>query len=217
MEMNNITIKKVKEAELDKIQENVDKEVKKEEVAKESTEIEKSEAITEQYFTELEEAEPEEEEQDHELVHDIQMMFKLHSKVLEEYKPEIKKIYTLDNKALKELSDKYNDIITIHNGRVISKKIITISGGLLEYGAPFVGLNLKGLTASIMEDDEIDGVVNELLRKYKFTKYVEEPEYRLALLLGLKCYQVHNQNRVTEAVSKKLEEKTTIPEEFKDL
>jgi len=105
------------------------------------------------------------------------------------------------------------------------KMAFNFGSNTLESMAPYVGLNLNGLTDELNNNDEIDNILKELSCEYSFNKYMD-PRFRLIAHTGFTILKVDSLNKRRDEITKKaegfrdsLEEETDeeITEKYRDI
>lgn len=131
------------------------------------------------------------------------------------------KIQDLDNLTLEQLKTLLTEIEICVSSRTSGNMLKNYYCSAVEVGermAPFLGLNLTGLSKVLGESDQVRECLEELSIKYDVLQYTK-PEVRLAYITLQTIFAINTHNKKINEINKVMEAsvKKEVIEEFKDL
>lgn len=137
-------------------------------------------------------------------------------KYLEGY--DLSNISSLSMTELETLLQEVQIVVETRNSGNMLKFYYIGGIDVVERVAPIVGMNLRGLSEIMKNNDPIQECLNELSIKYDVLS-AQPVEARLAFLTLNTILAVNNRNKQTESINKIVEGKVskTVVDEFKDL
>lgn len=131
------------------------------------------------------------------------------------------KIINMDDLNVRELEKLFLEVkICVSartSGNMARRNYNALINGL-EYAAPLIGMNLRGLSGILIEDEEVRECIEELNIKYDIMHHVP-PEVRLGFLTMNAVLAVNRENKKMQVLVNILEENVTQEhvDEFQDL